>query len=217
LKNHLRRMRLFRSIPGLCAVLWLLAVGVGIRILSTYESTPGNRGPSPVLWPSETSLRQDSTRATLVMVLHPRCPCSRASIAELAELMAQSQGAMSTFALFYQPTGFEEDWAKTDLWRRAGAIPGVSRIIDLDGREAQRFGGVTSGQASLYDEHGRLLFHGGITRARGHAGNNLGRSAIVSWLNKRAADISVTPVFGCPMFDLSSGTANRVYTCKLPE
>ena len=210
-------MRLFRIIPALCAVLWLLAVGEGIHILSKYESTPGNRGVSPVLWPSETSLRRDSTRATLVMVLHPRCPCSRASIAELAELMAKSQEAMSTYVLFYQPTGFEEDWAKTDLWRRAGAIPGVSRIIDLDGREAERFGGVTSGQASLYDEHGRLLFHGGITRARGHAGDNPGRNAIVSWVNKRAVGISVTPVFGCPIFDPLSGTANEVYTCKLPE
>src|SRR5207247_5281938 len=119
--------------------------------------------------------------------------------------------------LFYQPTGFEEDWAKTDLWRRAGAIPGVSRIIDLNGREAQRFGGVTSGQTSLYDEQGRLLFHGGITRSRGDAGDNPGRSAIVSWVNKRAAEISMTPVFGCLMFDTRSGTDTQVYTCKSPE
>ena len=131
--------------------------------------------------------------------------------------MARSQGMVSTYVLFYLPTGFEEDWAKTDLWRRAGAIQGVSRIIDLNGREARRFGGVTSGQASLYDEHGRLLFQGGITRSRGHAGDNPGRSALVSWLNKRAADISVTPVFGCPVFDPPSETANQVYTCKLPK
>ena len=214
MKSNLQSMRLFRFIPAFCAVLWLIAVGGGIRILSKYESTPGNRGPSPVLWPSESPLRRDSTRATLVMVLHPRCPCSRASIGELAELIAKCQGAMSTYVLFYQPTGFEEDWVKTDLWRRAGAIPGVSRIIDLNGREAERFGGVTSGQTSLYDEHGRLLFHGGITRSRGHAGDNPGRSAIISWVNKRAADISVMPVFGCPVFDPPSETANQVYTCK---
>ena len=217
LDSDLPSMRFFRFIPGLCAVLWLFAVGAGIRILARYESTPGNRGPAPVLWPSETTLRRDSTRATLVMVLHPRCPCSRASLGELAELMAQSQDLVSTTVLFYQPAGFQEGWAKTDLWRRAGAIPGVSRIIDLNGREARRFGGVTSGQTSLYDEHGRLLFQGGITRSRGHEGDNPGRSALVSWVTKRAAAVSVTSVFGCPVFDPASETDNQLYTCKLPR
>ena len=90
LENNPSRMRLFGFIPGLCAALWLLAVGGGIRILSNYESTPGTRGTAPISWPSETPLRRDSTRATLVMALHPRCPCSRASVGELAELMAQT-------------------------------------------------------------------------------------------------------------------------------
>src|SRR6266516_3119417 len=98
--SDLPSMRFFRFIRGLCAVLWLLAVGAGIRILARYDSTPGNRGPSPVLWPSETTLQRDSTRATLVMVLHPRCPCSRASLGELAELMAQCQDLVSSSVLF---------------------------------------------------------------------------------------------------------------------
>ena len=57
-------------------------------------------------------------------------------------------------------------------------------LRDDDGAEARRFGAETSGQTLLYDEHGALLFSGGITGARGHAGDNAGRASLVALLNR---------------------------------
>jgi hypothetical protein len=112
----------------------------------------------------------------------------------LAQLMAQSQGHLSAYVLFLKPAGFSGDWEKTDLWQSVTDIPGVKPVVDYDGVEASRFHATTSGQTVLYDAVGRLLFSGGITIARGHAGDNAGRSAIVSLVNSRVAEQTEPPV-----------------------
>ena len=67
----------------------------------------------------------------------------------------------------------------------------------------------TSGHALLYDARSRLEFSGGITVARGHAGDNVGRSAIEALI---AGDVTVlrqAPVFGCALHNpatMSTGT-----------
>jgi len=137
------------------------------------------------------------------MLAHPHCPCTRASIGELARLMAQAQGRVTAYALFVKPAGSSDDWENTDLWRNAAGIPGVNVVVD-DGVEAQRFHAVTSGQTVLYDAEGHLLFSGGITGSRGHSGDNEGRSAIVSLLNTGEAERAETSVFGCPLFGTHS-------------
>jgi hypothetical protein len=138
------------------------------------------------------------------MLAHPHCPCTRASIGELALLMAHSQGRVTAYVLFLKPAGFSDDWEKTDLWHSAASIPGVKVMIDDGGAEARRFHAATSGQTMLYDAEGRLLFSGGITGSRGHAGDNAGRSAIVSLLNTGAAERAETFVFGCRLFGANS-------------
>jgi hypothetical protein len=138
------------------------------------------------------------------MLVHPHCPCTRATIGELAELMAHCQGRLTAYVLFLKPAGFSDDWEKTDLWQSAASIPGVNVIVDDDGAEARRFHSATSGQTILYDAEGHLLFSGGITASRGHAGDNDGQSAIISLVNDGAASRTVTSVFGCPLFDANS-------------
>jgi hypothetical protein len=184
--------------------LWLLVVGIGLSVLSGYENTPGVAAKPLASWPADSQIQRATGRPTLVMLVHPHCPCSRASIGELALLMAQSQGRLAAYVLFLKPAGFSDDWEKTDLWQSAAGIPGVQPIVDNDGMEARRFHATTSGQTVLYDAEGRLLFSGGITLARGHAGDNAGRSAIVSLVNAKVAEQTETPVFGCPLFDDNS-------------
>jgi hypothetical protein len=99
-----------------------------------------------------------------------------------------------------RPKGFDDGWEQTDLWRKASGLPGVTVVRDDDGRVAQLFGAATSGQTLLYDPHGTLLFSGGITGARAHAGENAGRQAVVDLLNREPAARSATSVFGCPLF-----------------
>ena len=186
------------------AALWLFMVVAGLSVLWNYENTPGVAAQPPAAWPADSQIQRAPDRATLVMLVHPHCPCSRASMSELAKLMAHTQGRLTAYVLFLKPAGFSDDWEKTDLWRSAASIPGVNAIVDDEGNEARRFHAVTSGQTVLYDVTGRLVFSGGITGARGHAGDNAGRSAIVSLVNVGSADRAETFVFGCPLFDENS-------------
>jgi hypothetical protein len=181
-------------------IVWLLAVGFGLRLILNYENTPGRSGASPTDWPAESRIQRTPGMPTLVMMIHPHCPCSRASIGELALLMVQGQGRVNANVLFVKPKDFPEEWEKTDLWSSAAMIPGVKVAVDNEGLEAQRFGSQTSGQVMLYGADGQLLFSGGITSARGHSGDNDGRNAIISLLTKNSSEIKETPVFGCPIF-----------------
>jgi len=139
-------------------------------------------------------------RPTLVFVAHPQCTCTQASLDELEEVLARSPTHPKTYVLFLRPLVFEPGWGKTDLWRRAAALPDVTVLRDDDGREAHRFGVETSGQTLLYDGRGTLIFSGGITGSRGHAGDNAGESALVDLLTRGQADRRGTSVFGCPLF-----------------
>lgn len=200
-----------QSIVISCSVLWLSAIGVGVGMLWSYENSVGAAGYPPVHWPANTRIELASGEATLVMVAHPHCPCSRASIGELALIMTQCQGRVSAYVFFVRPEGFSDQWVKTDLWDSAARIPGVTVLDDEGGVEAARFNAVTSGMTMLYDARGELLFSGGITGSRGHSGDNDGRSAIVALLTNEQTDQSTTPVFGCSIVgpDTSRGEEEK--------
>jgi hypothetical protein len=197
-------MRFQKRTLVLLGSLWLTVVGAGLFIMLNYETAPGVPGTSPVKWPADSQLAHSQERATLVMFGHPHCPCTRASIGELALLMARCQGKLEAKVIFVKAAGLPQDWEKSDIWRSAEAIPGVTVLCDNDGVEARRFRARTSGQTILYNAEGEMLFSGGITASRGHSGDNVGRSAIVSLLNGGVAQRSTTFVFGCSLFESDS-------------
>lgn len=133
------------------------------------------------------------------MLAHPHCPCTRASIGELAQIVADTQGKLDAYVLFTKPRGAGADWDDTELRRSAAAIPGVTVVTDADGSEAQRLGAKTSGHTFLFDSSGALLFSGGITASRGHAGRNAGESAIIAAVNGKRQERARAPVFGCSL------------------
>jgi hypothetical protein len=186
---------------GLFAVTWLAAVSLGLRTVANYENAPGKAGTVPESWPAASRVPRAGDRATLVMFAHPHCPCTRASIAELAQIMAQVQGKVSAHVLFLKPENSGSDWDDTDLRRSAAQIPDVAVATDLDGTEARRFGAETSGHTLLFDVDGRRLFDGGITASRGHAGDNVGHSAIMSLVNKHTTGRAQTHIYGCSLVD----------------
>src|SRR5436190_6767880 len=175
-----------RVILVLMVISWLSVVSVGLWLLWGYENTPGISAESPGQWPAASQIQLAPDQPTLVMLAHPHCPCTRASIGELASIMAHSQGRLSAYVLFLKPADFSDAWEETDLWQSASNIPGVKVVLDGDGREARLFHAATSGQTVLYDVHGRLIFSGGITSARGHFGDNEGQASIVSLVNAKA-------------------------------
>jgi hypothetical protein len=192
----------------LFGVAWAVSVALGLRMLLNYETKPGQVGAIPKSWPSASQIRRSTDRRTLVMLAHPRCPCSRASVGELAQIMARVQGKLAAYVIFLKPDHTSE-WDDTDLQRSAAAIPGVTVVSDIDGVEARRFGAETSGHTLLFDRDGRLLFSGGITQSRGHAGENAGERAIVALVNNRAAERVATFVFGCSLRGSGMGAEGR--------
>jgi hypothetical protein len=146
------------------------------------------------------------------MFVHPRCPCTRASLGELEKIIAHCQGKFTPWIVFMKPKHSPSEWEHTDLWQTANAIPGSHVLVDIDGEESRRFGASTSGHTMLYGADGKLLFSGGITSARGHFGDNVGRDAIESWLKDQQVDHSRTPVYGCPIF-----SNDNVHSIDEPE
>lgn len=193
-----RRRPLTTIILGL---VWIVAVAAGLRTLMSYENAPGPVGVVHRIWPKASKIPRPSERAMLVMVAHPRCPCTDASMEELSKIMAHVQGKVSAYVVFSKPKGASLAWEDTELRRSAAKIRGVTVLADDDGIEARRLGAETSGHTFLYGRDGRLLFSGGITQSRGHAGDNSGESAIISLINNHRAARTNAFVFGCPLVD----------------
>ncbi len=196
---------LFKVRTALVA-LWLFAVGAGFAMILNYQKTSGQTGPTPGRWPAGSQITLDPQRDTLVMFAHPQCPCTRASIGELNRVLARTHDRVTAHVFFIKPSQSSEGWSKTDLWRSAAAIPGVTVHEDLGGRLAGLFGAETSGDVLLYDTKGQLLFSGGITGSRGHAGDNASETTLISLCEGQTIQFAETPVFGCSL----NGT------CKVP-
>jgi hypothetical protein len=183
------------------ALVWLAGVGAGLWTLWAYDNQPGVSASAPGRWPAETALRRAAGRPTLLLVAHPQCTCTRASLDELAEILARSSSARpKAYVLFLKPSSVDAGWEQTDLWVRAAALPDVTVVRDDDGAEARRFGVETSGQTMLYDDRGTLIYSGGITGSRGHAGENAGELALVALLTHGHTERRTAGVFGCSLF-----------------
>ncbi|MDQ2918483.1 MAG: hypothetical protein M3R10_01220 [Verrucomicrobiota bacterium] len=190
---------------------WLASIAFGMRILLNYDNGPGRTATVPKNFPAQSALVLATDRPTLVMLAHPRCPCTRASVGELAQIMAELQGQVKAYVVFAKPADSGPDWNDTDLWRSVAEIPGVTPVGDDGGLESRRFGAETSGHTLLFAADGRLLFSGGITQSRGHAGGNEGESAIVSLVKYQRAARAQTPVFGCSL--VGAGTVGIKKVC----
>jgi hypothetical protein len=177
-----------------------LAVVAGFVALSLHMATPGPDGVAVERWPGGSRVPLAKDRPTLIMFAHPRCPCTRASAAEFARILARGEGRVAAFVLIFTPKSPDHGWGPADWSARLASIRGVRLLDDPGGREAARFNARTSGQVVLYGPNGRLLFRGGITGARGHEGDNYGREAVVSLITGGSLSPARVPVFGCPLY-----------------
>ena len=180
---------------------WISLLSYGMYAVNKYGSQPGMSADAPTLWPDIVSIDFDSKGYTLLMMVHPQCPCSRASLHELQAIMKKSHEKARALVLFYHPSDAEPEWSESSLWEQASTISNVQVIKDSNGIEASNFGVYTSGQVLLYDKHGHLRFSGGITPSRGHTGDSAGKSAILKILakNDRSERLESLKslVFGC--------------------
>lgn len=196
---------------AVAVALWLAAMAGASVATWRYKMEPAAvaEGGAPTAWPEGMPIERAGDRATVVMLAHPRCPCTRASIEELAALVDELGPAARTFVLFAAPPSAPEDWAESDTWRRASALPGVTVVRDVGGVAARRLGAVVSGHTVVFDRGGRLIFSGGVTSARGHAGDSEGRRRIVALLHGQGEVLTVAPTFGCDIEDAPASEVVR--------
>lgn len=189
-----------RNLLPLLSVAWLMSATAGLLWLADYDSKPGHPASPPPQWPGVVSLARNSARPTLVMFLHPRCPCSRASLFELARLAQSERDKLDLCVLFTQPSDVAADWSQTDLWESAIANRDLRVVMDHGGLLANQFGATTSGQVLIYDSHGTLRFNGGITPGRGHTGDSLGRSIVRAIAKGQAPELPANcATYGCSL------------------
>jgi hypothetical protein len=181
---------------GLAALVWAGTVAAAYQAVRQFETTPGEAAIAPSAWPAKSAIHRADGEWSLIMLVHPRCSCSRASVQELQAVMDHSPASVRPHIVVYRPADFPPGWEKTDVVESASRIRRADLLIDVNGKEAALFGGFTSGQTFLYDGRGRLRFAGGITSLRGHAGLNRGRADIIDIVNARA-EAGTHPVFGC--------------------
>jgi hypothetical protein len=153
--------------------IWLCCLLLGMAVLWNYALTPGVAAAAPAQWPSGSVLGPLHNRPRIVMVVHPMCSCSWASVNELARIMAESRQKAEAFVVFVEPKTASKDWVETPLWRSAATIPGVQLVRDAGGKEASRFDTASSGH-----------------------------DAIVSYLKHGAGRYSTSQVFGCSVQEL---------------
>src|SRR5579859_333340 len=96
------------------ALLWLLVVGAGFAVLWRYSATAGAASLAPARWPTGSRIARAADRATLVMFVHPRCACSRASVTDLQRLLARVPDRVQSAIAFVVPDGVEPGWVKSD-------------------------------------------------------------------------------------------------------
>jgi hypothetical protein len=177
---------------------WLGAVGAGIHACYRYATRPGEAGVTPARWPVASKLSR-AAGTTAIMFVHPECPCSRASLHELAEAAIGAAPGARVVVVF-------ANRHSDDGWDLAGRIPGGVRVVD-DGAEAARFGARTSGFTVVYGADGALAFAGGVTGSRGHVGDNTGRQAVAALLRAEPGPLREHAVFGCAIADAGAGAS----------
>jgi hypothetical protein len=171
-------------------------------LLARYAATPGELGAAPARWPAGISVLPEPGRPTLLLFLHPRCPCSDASIEEAARVLARVAGPPPrVLAVMVRPSDHLGLWDDTPRERALAGTPGFLLVHDVDGELARAFGARTSGLVLAYDRTGELVFQGGVTAGRGHAGETLIHDELVRFLQGAGTPArGQYPVFGCPLW-----------------
>lgn len=191
------RVPAWLAISGL---VWIATLVVGTVLMLRHDFRNGGQPVSASeRWPSGIPLPRQDGLATLVMAVHPCCPCTRASVDQLERLLLRSPRPVKATALVFAAPGLEEDRIGNELEQRIAAIPGLAIVADADGRIADALGLTTSGATALYDGDGRLRFLGGLTSARGSSVPGLGVEAVLAVLGGSGVPDRTMPVFGCSL------------------
>src|SRR5690349_6769442 len=137
----MKRLRII----SLATTAWVALVAGGLGYLAQYASKAGPASHAPANWPSQAPVPLASGKATLVLFLHPHCPCSRASLREVEKTLAHSGDRLEATVFFLSPSEKSKEWVHSSLWEEASRIPHVVVREDPQGKTSRLFHATTSG------------------------------------------------------------------------
>lgn len=178
---------------------WIALVFVGFVTLESYGYTPGVQAAAAPSWPMGSSLERGLNRCQLVMFVHPKCPCSSASLAELERIAAQVEHDVAITVVFFEPENAPADWRDSANVVHAKRVPGAVQQFDTGGTEQALFHAKISGEVFAYSPTGVLIYHGGVTASRGHEGDNPAKSQLMARLNDPTLEPIELAAFGCTL------------------
>src|ERR1043165_306599 len=94
----------------LILLVWLGLIAAGYAWLLRYGFAPGKIAGAPEIIPPSLAPSNYVGHAQIFLALHPRCPCSRATVKELAKLLSRIHGPINTTVLVYKPASEGESW-----------------------------------------------------------------------------------------------------------
>lgn len=198
------------KMQALAVAIWTILAIAGLAALTVYSFTGNIPAHAAAQWPASSQLSLDSARPVLVLFLHPRCPCSAASITALDRVLSRHPGAFRVYAVLTVPPGVDADWEVGRNLEAARSLPETSLVFDRGGTLARSFGAGDSGTLLAFGPDGVRLFVGGITASRGHEGESLGVLVLRDLATGRTPRQSDSPVFGCPLLGPESASARGV-------
>lgn len=179
---------------------WGAAVFLLFGQLVTYSAQQGAAVLPPIYWPEETTLKRQPDRWTILIFVHPKCPCTKAALSEFARLQALHNTSVDTSIALFVPPDQDPRWAYGVITNAASRIKGVDLINDPEAKIAKQFNIYTSGHVLAYRPDGSLAYSGGLTNSRGHEGLSQGTTALLKALKEpQSKHRAEYPVFGCPI------------------
>lgn len=197
-RTHSRPRRMRALLPFLFGAIWCALVAWGGASLGRHAWTPGSVGETPSQWPVASPIPRAADAFTLLLFAHPQCPCVRTSLDEVARIAVEHPKRLHMVVIIYHPVGQGQEWSEPFRREIADQVPAALIVDDLGLVETKRFGVRTSGQTMLFATDGTLVFDGGITAGRGHAGENAGAASMRAALAGKVT-ASRAPVFGCSL------------------
>lgn len=189
---------MIRVLAGLA---WGIPIVAGMHWMNQYEGTPGASGNVAPSWPEASRVTRAKDRFTLILAIHPRCACSRASVAQLNRVVARCGERLAVRVLDWIPSDANADWGGSRVLGALASAPNIEVFHDRGGVEMHRFNVVTSGHALLYNGAGRLVFSGGLTASRSNSMDNAASESVIAWVLGASRTAGESPVFGCVLID----------------
>lgn len=193
----------------MAGALWIVLIAGGFTILNVHAATPGPQRSGELTLTDLPAPDRQGSEWTAVLFVHPHCPCTDASLIELADTLDAAKAPVRRIIVCVEPPNAPAGWSDAPLFTTAKQR-GFQVLLDRNATLAAKAGAATSGHTFLLDPSGKPRFSGGVTASRGHRGPSAGTAAILQDLtDPNATPSATTPVYGCPLTNPTTPNPTR--------